>query len=151
MSTADNIELPPLDGGAGVKTTRKGKKRRGKSDPTEQEKKLLCISGCKMGRDQSDNVIQCQMWAHYECIDEAEADIVGIWTCNPCRKMPDDANSHLVAMFVDQNSELQHLRDEIKQRPSKDTTNPATYADVTRNSPPKTTTILLGTGQGPYA
>ena len=101
---------------------------------------------------------------HYECIDEYEADIVGIWTCNQCRKMPimltqlidmvaglrdsmselRNANAQLVAMVVDQNSELQHLRDEIKQRQSKDTTSPATYADVTRNSPPKTTTILLG-------
>ena len=141
------IELPPLDGGTGVKSTRKGKKRRGKSDTTEQEQKVLCMPGCKKGRDQSDIVIQChacQVWAHYECIDEYEADIVGIWTCNQCRKMPimltqlidmvaglrdsmselRNANAQLVAMVVDQNSELQHLRDEIKQRQSKDTTSP---------------------------
>ena len=58
------------------------------------DRTVLCMPGWKKGRDQSDNVIQChvcQVWTHYECIDEDEADIVGIWTCNQCRKMPDDA------------------------------------------------------------
>ena len=30
----------------------------------------------------------CQIWAHFKCIDEKESDIIGIWSCNSCRKLP---------------------------------------------------------------
>ena len=34
----------------------------------------------------------CQIWAHYQCIDEEKSDIIGIWCCNNCRKLPDRVN-----------------------------------------------------------
>ena len=31
----------------------------------------------------------CQIWAHFKCIDEKESDIIGIWSYNSCRKLPE--------------------------------------------------------------
>ena len=31
----------------------------------------------------------CQTWCHYKCIDEKESDIIGIWCCKSCRKLPE--------------------------------------------------------------
>ena len=131
------VALPPPDGGSGTKASRKARNRRGKSDMTEL--KLYCVPDCKKGRVQSDNMVQChtcQTWAHYECIDEGEDDIVGIWTCNTCRKMPTmvmqlidmvaklrdsmsemrNANVQLVGILAEQQSELHRLREDFKER-----------------------------------
>ena len=32
----------------------------------------------------------CQIWAHFKCIDDRkESDIIGIWCCKSCRKLPE--------------------------------------------------------------
>ena len=31
----------------------------------------------------------CQVWADFQCIDEKDDDIVGIWCCNNCRQLPE--------------------------------------------------------------
>ena len=83
------VTLPPPDGGPSTKATRKARNRRGRSD--EIENKLFCFPDCKRGRAQSESMVQChacQTWAQYDCIGEGEDDIVGIWTCNACRKIP---------------------------------------------------------------
>ena len=156
------VTLPPPDGGPGTKATRKARNRRGRSDAIEH--KLYCFPDCKRGRAQSESMVQChacQTWAHYECIDEGEDDIVGIWTCNACRKMPTmvmeligmvaklqesesemrDTNAQLVGMLSDQQSELHHLREDFNERLPVDTAN--THAETTIESPPKPTTLLV--------
>ena len=157
------VALPPPDGGSGTKTSRKARNRRGKSDMTEL--KLYCVPDCKKGRVQSDNMVQChtcQTWAHYECIDEGEDDIVGIWTCNTCRKMPTmvmqlidmvaklrdsmsemrNANAQLVGILAEQQSELYRLREDLKERLPVSKAN--TQAEETIDSPSKPTTLLIG-------
>ena len=157
------VTLPPPDGGPGTKATRKARNRRGRSDAIEH--KLYCFSDCKRGRAQSESMVQChacQTWAHYECIGEGEDDIVGIWTCNACRKMPTmvmeligmvaklqesvsemrDTNAQLVGMLSDQQSELHRLREDFNERLPVDTAN--THAETTIESPPKPTTLLVG-------
>ena len=157
------VALPPPDGGSGTKASRKARNRRGKSDMTEL--KLYCVPDCKKGRMQSDNMVQChtcQTWAHYECIDEGEDDIVGIWTCNTCRKMPTmvmqlidmvaklrdsmsemrNANVQLVGILAEQQSELHRLREDLKERLPVSKAN--TQAEATIDSPSKPTTLLVG-------
>ncbi len=40
------------------------------------------------------------MWVHYDCVDENEEDIVGLWTCQNCRKVPNTINKLLNKMSV---------------------------------------------------
>ena len=157
------VTLPPPDGGPGTKATRKARNRRGRSDAIDH--KLFCFSHCKRGRAQSESMVQChacQTWAHYECLGEGEDDIVGIWTCNACRKMPTmvmelirmvaklqesvsemrDTNAQLVGMLSDQQSELHRLREDFNERLPVDTAN--THAETTIDSPPKLTSLLVG-------
>ena len=157
------VTRPPPDGGPGTKAKRNARNRRGRSDAIEH--KLYCFPDCKSGRAQSECMVQChacQTWAHYECIGEGEDDIVGIWTCNACRKMPTmvmeligkvanlqesvsemrDTNDHLVGMLIDQQSELHRLREDFNERLPVDTAN--THAETTIDSPPKPTTLLVG-------
>ena len=104
----------------------------------------------------------CQTWAHYECIDEGEDDIVGIWTCITCRKMPTmvmqlidmvtklrdsmseirNANVQLVGILAEQQSELHRLREDLKERLPVSKAN--TQAEETIDSPSKPTTLLVG-------
>ena len=93
-----------------------------------------------------------QTWAHYECIGEGEGDIVGIWTCSACRKMPTMVmeligmvaklqesvsemrytNAQLVGMLSDRQSELHRLREDVNERLPVDTAN--THAETTIDS-----------------
>ena len=104
----------------------------------------------------------CQTWAHYECVDEGEDDIVGIWTCNTCRKMPTmvvqlidmvtklrdsmsemrNANAQLVGILTEHQSELHRLREDLKERLPVSKAN--TQAEATIDSPWKPTTLLVG-------
>ena len=104
----------------------------------------------------------CQTWAHYECIDEGEDDIVGIWTCNTCRKMPTvvvqlidmitklrdsmsemrNANAQLVGILAEHQSELHRLCEDLKERLPVNKAN--TQAEATIDSPSKPTTLLVG-------
>ena len=34
------------------------------------------------------NAIMCQLWIHPECANEADNDIVTIWSCSTCRAIP---------------------------------------------------------------
>ena len=41
---------------------------------------------------EAESMIQChicQLWAHVLCIGEGENDIVGMWCCRNCRKLPE--------------------------------------------------------------
>ena len=48
----------------------------------------------------------CQLWAHFQCVDEAESDIIGSWSCKNCRKLHID-----VAALGKQLSNLQRDMD----------------------------------------
>ena len=51
-----------------------------------------CYPDCMLGRIVAESMIQChisQMWAHALYINEGENDIVGIWCCRNCRKLPE--------------------------------------------------------------
>ena len=94
----------------------------------------------------------CQTWAHYECIDEGEEDIMAIWTC---RKMPTmvlqlidmvaklrdsmsevrNTNDQLVAMLTHQQAEIQSLREDFNERLPVSTVN--TRAESTRHRSPQ--------------
>ena len=155
------LTLLPPDGGPGTKATRKARNRRGRRDAIEH--KLYCFPDCKRGRAQSETMVQChacQTWAHYACIGEGGDDIVGIWTCNACRKMPtmvmeligmvaklqesvyEMRDTQLVSMLSDQQSKLHRLREDFNERLPVDTAN--THAETTIDSPPKPTTLLVG-------
>ena len=47
---------------------------------------------CMLDRIEAESMIQCyicQLWAHALCINEGGNDIVGIWCCRNCRKLPE--------------------------------------------------------------
>ena len=93
---------------------------------------------------QSDNMVQChtcQTWAHYECIDEGEDDIVGIWVTKLRDSMSEmrNANAQLVGILAEQQSEL---REDLKERLPVSKAN--TQAEATIDSPSKPTTLLVG-------
>ncbi len=76
-----------------------GKKKK-KSKSKSQTK--LCVPGCKhKGKDSCDDMVQChicQMWAHFECIGEKEADIIGLWSCSECRNIAKGINKLISKM-----------------------------------------------------
>ena len=157
------VAIPPAEGGSGANPSRKARNRRGRSDMIEQ--KLYCVPDCKRGHVQSENMVEChacQTWAHYECIDEGDDDIVGIWTDNAYRKMSTmvrqlidmvanlrdpmsevrNTNAQLVATITDQQREIQRLREDFNERLPVSTVN--THAESTNDSPPKPTTLPVG-------
>ena len=93
-----------IDPGPEMAITSKKKKKNPKEDMNKknlkediQKKKdgTWCFTDCTMHREHNDDMIQChicQIWAHYQCIDEEKSDIIGIWCCNNCRKLPDRVN-----------------------------------------------------------
>ncbi len=74
----------------------------------------------------------CQAWFHYPCINEKEADIVGIWSCQVCRslgrtvsgitdklsslestiRLLQENNTHLSRLVTDQVKTADELRQE---------------------------------------
>ena len=51
----------------------------------------ICFPNCKLNRKEDDSMILChicQVWAHIQCIEESNDDIIGTWCCNNCRKLP---------------------------------------------------------------
>lgn len=84
-------------------TTKKGagKKKQNNDDSTIQ----LCFPDCKLSHNKTDSMIQChlcQVWAHLQCINEKDDDIIGLWCCNTCRKLPEKT-----AMLCDKIDDLQ--------------------------------------------
>ena len=78
--------------GEATRMAAKGKQGRKKTNSKKMRKPdgEWCFPECTLNRNHQDNMIQChlcQVWVHYECIDEKEDDIVGIWCCNICRKL----------------------------------------------------------------
>jgi lysophospholipase L1-like esterase/uncharacterized coiled-coil protein SlyX len=56
----------------------------------------VCIESCKYkakkGSHKEEDTVQCiwcQHWTHPSCVGEKNKDIVGVWTCPSCRKVPD--------------------------------------------------------------
>ena len=67
-------------------------KKNPKKNMNKKENGTWCFTNCTMHREHNDDMVQChicQIWAHYQCIDEEQADIIGIWCCNNCRKLSD--------------------------------------------------------------
>ena len=86
------IILPPEDTAffSEAKTTsKKGKQsKRGKSESAATEIRL-CVANCRHGGIcTSVQCHLCQTWAHYDCVGENEADIVGTWACRTWRALP---------------------------------------------------------------
>ena len=72
----------------GGKKLKKGKKKTTDTTSTKQ----WCFTGCKNNHKFTKSMVQChlcQTWCHYKCIDEKESDIIGIWCCKSCRKLPE--------------------------------------------------------------
>ena len=72
----------------GGKKLKKGKKKTTDTTSTKQ----WCFTGCKNNHKFTKSMVQChlcQTWCHYKCIDEKESDIIRIWCCKSCRKLPE--------------------------------------------------------------
>ena len=104
------------------------------------------------------------LYAENECECNAgsavEDDLVGIWTCNSCRKMPtmviqlidmvaklrdsmsemQNTNAQLYGMLTDQQSKLHRLCEDSNDRLPVRKAN----TETTNDSPPKPTTLLVG-------
>ena len=49
----------------------------------------------------------CQIWTHYECIDEKENGIIGLKLCNVCRSM----SSTVAALSLKVHSMTSYMKD----------------------------------------
>ena len=56
------------------------------------EDKIFCISNCKLGGKDKDNMVcccTCNNWFHIECINKSGTEPVNnIWNCCDCKRMP---------------------------------------------------------------
>ena len=77
------------------------KKKRRTKKGKQSGANLHCVEGCKFNRKDSAEMLQCylcQVWSHYECIGEKQADIIGIWSCKACRIIPRNIDRMLCKM-----------------------------------------------------
>ena len=78
-----------------MSVSRGGKKssKSGKKETTDRTStKQWCFTGCKNNHKETTSMVQChicQIWAHLQCIEEKDDDIIGIWCCQKCRKLPE--------------------------------------------------------------
>ena len=82
-----------------AKTNKQGNKK------TKRTTDGVCFSNCQMNRKENDSMIQChicQIWAHIQCIDVSDDDIISIWCCNNCRNLP-----HNVLILCDKRCTIQ--------------------------------------------
>ena len=73
-------QAPPNNGDATDKTGKAPLKAKG----------VTCVPTCKI-RNKKISTVQChlcQIWVHPACVNEKDADIIGLWTCHACRKLP---------------------------------------------------------------
>ena len=59
-------------------------------DATDKKGKAPLKATCKI-RNNKISTVQChlcQIWVHPACVNEKDADIIGLWTCHACRKLP---------------------------------------------------------------
>ena len=78
------------------KKSRGGRKKGARKKETKKDSNTTpmkwCYPGCMLDGIEAESMIQChicQLWAHVLCINEGENDIVGIWCCRNCRKLPE--------------------------------------------------------------
>ena len=92
-----NVTKLKTDFGPEMAITRKEKKvpkkkKNPKEDTNKKKDGTWCFTNCTMHREHNNDMVQChmcQVWAHYQCIDEEHSDIIGIWCCNNCRNLSD--------------------------------------------------------------
>ena len=85
-----------IEPGPEMAITRKKKKKNSKEDMNKKKDGAWCFPDCTMHHKHNGDMVQChicQIWAHYQCINEEKSDIIGIWCCNSCRKLPVRVNS----------------------------------------------------------
>ncbi len=110
-----------------------GKKEKRRSNGNSNSCRY-CIKNCKYNGKHKAAMVQChlcQIWAHYDCVGEKEADVVGIWTCLNCRylarnmdkvlckvasleaslKALQENNQLLVQLVKEQSAEFENSRD----------------------------------------
>ena len=78
------------------KKSRGGRRRDARKKETKKDSNTTpmkwCYPDCMLDRIEAESMIQChicQLWAHALCINEGENDIVGIWCCRNCCKLPE--------------------------------------------------------------
>ena len=84
-----------IEPGPEMAITRKKKKNNPKRGMNKKKDASWCFPDCTMHHKHNGDMVQChiyQTWAHYQCINEEKSDIIGIWCCNNCRKLPDRVN-----------------------------------------------------------
>ena len=58
---------------------------------TKKANTSFCVQQCKHNGRETDSMVQChlcQLWVHYECVGERPETIIGLWSCQTCRKLP---------------------------------------------------------------
>ena len=58
---------------------------------TKKANTYICVQQCKRNGRETDSMEQCHlchMWVHYECVGEQSETIIGLWSCQTCRKLP---------------------------------------------------------------
>ena len=87
-----------------------------KDDMNKKKDGKWCFTDCTVHHEHNDEMVQChvcQIWAHYQCIAEEKSDIIGIWCCNNCRKLPDRVNllcTHIQELRRDMASLISYAR-----------------------------------------
>ena len=92
------------------------------------EDKIFCISNCKLGGKDKDNMVcccTCNNWFHIECINKSGTEPVNnIWNCCDCKRMPqvimrlvDEIQALKTKMFeiMKQNNNILHTLKEVKK------------------------------------
>ena len=95
-----------------------------------------CIANSKHDGKSTGDMVQChlcQNWFHYDCVEESNADIIGLWACHSCQSLPvmiqqltemvatlqpavqqqTEASQLLVTLVSEQSQEITELRWEI--------------------------------------
>ena len=106
------VTVPTVDDSNDVReerTTKKGRRKgsKGKND----ENWRYCVQNCLHSGKSTNELLQChlcQSWIHPECVGEDGKDIVGIWTCTPCRQLP-----VLVSRLLEKTSALESLIEKL--------------------------------------
>lgn len=93
---------------------------KGAKKATKVKGKPLCMTKCKHKGKEVPPMVQChicQIWLHFSCIKEKETDVIGLYTCEKCRKMPDTITSvldKLLEMEATSNSFRQDMDNAFK-------------------------------------